>query len=125
MTLSKITDLFLYESLDKLSTIFKGDHIMKTTSFQSPITRGLSTLAVILSFLVTQGALITQANVQAAPLAAVVTVGAGSYNTTLPAGRLTPSNSAGTAVSPKRTASLTGPMPTNDWWSSLGFQRNA
>jgi endoglucanase Acf2 len=98
---------------------------MKTPSFQFSTTRGLSTLAVILIFLVTQTTLIFQTPALAAPLATVVTVGAGSYNTTLPAGRLPPSNSAGTAISPKRTASLTGPMPTNDWWSSLGFQRFA
>src|SRR5436190_17364028 len=98
---------------------------MKTLSFQPLTLRGLGLLTVILSFVVSQSALISQTSVQAAPLAAVVPVGAGSYNTTLPAGRLTPSNSDGIAVSPKRTASLTGPMPTNDWWSSLGFQRFA
>ena len=60
---------------------------------------------------------------QAAPLAAVVSVGAGSYNTTLPAGGLVPSNNAGAAVAPKITANVTGAIPTNDWWSSLVWQR--
>jgi endoglucanase Acf2 len=53
---------------------------------------------------------------QAAPRAAAVGIGAGSYNTTLPAG------AAGPNGTPKRTANVTGPMPTNDWWSSLGWQ---
>jgi endoglucanase Acf2 len=50
-----------------------------------------------------------------------VQLGAGSYTTTLPAGRMGPSNSAGNPVQPKRTANVTGPMPTGDWWSSLGW----
>ena len=62
---------------------------------------------------------------QAAPLAAVVSVGAGSYNTTLPAGGLVPSNSNGAAVAPKITSNVTGAIPTNDWWSSLVWQRYA
>ncbi|KAB8146013.1 glycoside hydrolase [Chloroflexia bacterium SDU3-3] len=56
---------------------------------------------------------------------AASTVGAGSYTTTKPASIQLPSNSAGAAVTPKRTANVTGPMPTSDWWSSLGFQRYA
>lgn len=52
-------------------------------------------------------------------------VGLGSYTTTLPAGGKTPSNSDGVAISPKKTANVSGAMPTNDWWSSLGFQRYA
>jgi endoglucanase Acf2 len=57
--------------------------------------------------------------------AAPVAVGLGSYNTTLPAGAKVPDNSGGTPVTPKRTGNVTGAMPTNDWWSSLGWQRYA
>ena len=85
--------------------------------------RTLSVIGVILSFLVTQGALILQTPVHAAPLAAAVAVGLGSYNTTLPAGGGVPSNNAGAPVSPRVTANVTGAIPTNDWWSSLVWQR--
>ncbi|MDP1511811.1 glycosyl hydrolase [Paenibacillus sp. CMAA1739] len=44
-----------------------------------------------------------------------VTQGAGSYSTTLPAGAATPQNEI------YKTANVTGPMPTNDWWSSLAW----
>ena len=43
----------------------------------------------------------------------------------LPAGVKGPSNSDGNPVTPKRTANVRGPVPTNDWWSSLVFQRFA
>ena len=41
----------------------------------------------------------------------------------LPPGVSGPSNNAGTPVFPKKTANVRGPIPTNDWWSSLVFQR--
>lgn len=59
----------------------------------------------------------------AAPLASAISVGLGSYNTTLPAGGMVPSNLPGAPVSPKITANVTGPIPTNDWWTSLVWQR--
>ena len=43
--------------------------------------------------------------------------------TALPPGAQGPSNNAGTPVAPKKTANVRGPIPTNDWWSSLVFQR--
>ncbi|MFB9725464.1 glycosyl hydrolase [Haloechinothrix salitolerans] len=53
-----------------------------------------------------------------------ITVGAGSYSDTRPAGTSGPSSNTGTPVSPKVTAAVRGePVPTNDWWSSLAFQR--
>ncbi|MEU4445806.1 glycosyl hydrolase [Actinosynnema sp. NPDC050801] len=53
-----------------------------------------------------------------------VTVGAGSYATTRPAGAVGPSDSNGAPLTPKVTARMAGrPVPTNDWWSSLAFQR--
>ncbi len=58
--------------------------------------------------------------------AAVVSVGAGSYRNDRPAGTVGPSNSDGAAVTPKVTAAMAGrPVPTNDWWSSLVWQRYA
>lgn len=55
-----------------------------------------------------------------------VPVGAGSYAGTRPAGTSGPTNSDGAAVSPKVTARMAGqPPPTNDWWSSLIWQRYA
>ncbi|MEE4568773.1 glycosyl hydrolase [Paenibacillus polymyxa] len=44
-----------------------------------------------------------------------VTQGTGSYLTTLPAGAATPQNEI------YKTANVTSPMPTNDWWSSLAW----
>ncbi|CAA9557341.1 MAG: GH81 / GH18 [uncultured Truepera sp.] len=41
----------------------------------------------------------------------------------LPPGAAGPSNNAGAPVAPKITANVRGPVPTNDWWSSLVFQR--
>ncbi|ONI91213.1 glycoside hydrolase [Saccharothrix sp. ALI-22-I] len=56
--------------------------------------------------------------------AGAVTVGAGSYATTRPAGAVGPSNADGAPVTPKVTSRMAGrPVPTNDWWSSLAFQR--
>lgn len=58
--------------------------------------------------------------------AAVISVGAGGYRTDRPAGTVGPSNSDGAPVSPKVTAAMAGrPVPTNDWWSSLVWQRYA
>ena len=55
----------------------------------------------------------------------VVPVGEGSYTTDRPAGAKGPDNSDGAPVSPKVTSRVTGPVPTNDWWSSLIWQRYA
>jgi endoglucanase Acf2 len=51
-------------------------------------------------------------------------VGAGSYSDTRPSGTSGPTTNTGTPVKPKVTAAAQGkPVPTNDWWSSLAFQR--
>ena len=53
-------------------------------------------------------------------------VGAGSYTTTLPAGAALPSACGDLATNPRRhlTANApAGPVPTNDWWSSLVYKR--
>ncbi|MFC4534511.1 glycosyl hydrolase [Sphaerisporangium dianthi] len=57
--------------------------------------------------------------------AATVSVGAGGYTTDLPAGASGPADSTGAPVSPKITSAVTAKVPTNDWWSSLAFQRYA
>ncbi|WP_418959421.1 glycosyl hydrolase [Streptomyces tritici] len=61
----------------------------------------------------------------AAPAAAAaVPVGAGSYSDTRPAGTSGPTTNTGAPVTPKVTAAARDlPVPTNDWWSSLAFQR--
>ncbi|MCD1261292.1 IPT/TIG domain-containing protein [Paenibacillus athensensis] len=49
--------------------------------------------------------------------AATVTVGAGSYTNTLPAGATGPQSTI------YKTSSVTGAVPTNDWWSSLAWKQ--
>ncbi|WP_348652605.1 glycosyl hydrolase [Streptomyces sp. WMMC500] len=61
-----------------------------------------------------------------ASAAAVIPVGNGSYSDTRPAGTSGPVDNAGQPVSPKVTERVADrPVPTNDWWSSLAFQRAA
>ncbi|MGW6917528.1 glycosyl hydrolase [Kitasatospora sp. NPDC054939] len=56
--------------------------------------------------------------------AATVPVGLGGYSTTRPAGTVGPSDTNGTPLTPKVTARAAGrAAPTNDWWSSLIYQR--
>ncbi|MFJ6698037.1 glycosyl hydrolase [Streptomyces sp. NPDC091272] len=56
--------------------------------------------------------------------AATVPVGSGSYSDTRPAGTSGPTTNTGAPVTPKVTPAAKGkPVPTNDWWSSLAFQR--
>ncbi|HEY1012185.1 MAG TPA: hypothetical protein VGE07_05715, partial [Herpetosiphonaceae bacterium] len=59
------------------------------------------------------------------PALAATSVGLGSYTTVLPPGGSLPSNNTGGVVAPKITSNVTGAIPTNDWWSSLVFQRYA
>ncbi|MFD8922220.1 glycosyl hydrolase [Streptomyces sp. NPDC059569] len=57
-------------------------------------------------------------------MAANVPVGSGSYSDSRPAGTSGPTTNTGTPVTPKVTeAARARPLPTNDWWSSLAFQR--
>ncbi|MFD7115999.1 glycosyl hydrolase [Streptomyces sp. NPDC059922] len=57
-------------------------------------------------------------------LAANVPVGSGSYSDSRPAGTSGPTTNTGTPVTPKVTeVARARPLPTNDWWSSLAFQR--
>jgi endoglucanase Acf2/chitodextrinase len=56
--------------------------------------------------------------------AAPIEVGKGSYSDVRPAGRQGPSNNGGQGVKPKVTPVMADKaVPTNDWWSSLIFQR--
>ncbi|MBD0839408.1 glycosyl hydrolase [Streptomyces sp. TRM68416] len=56
--------------------------------------------------------------------AATIPVGAGSYSDTRPPGTTGPTTNTGTPITPKVTSAARGkPVPTNDWWSSLAFQR--
>ncbi|GAA1902482.1 hypothetical protein GCM10009716_10460 [Streptomyces sodiiphilus] len=56
--------------------------------------------------------------------AATVEVGKGSYSDVRPPGRQGPSDFDGRPVTPKVTSAMADePVPTNDWWSSLVFQR--
>ncbi|GGX15166.1 glycosyl hydrolase [Streptomyces chryseus] len=56
--------------------------------------------------------------------AATIPVGSGSYSDVRPAGTSGPTTNTGTPVTPKLTAAAKDkPLPTNDWWSSLAFQR--
>src|SRR5258706_2427475 len=76
-------------------------------------------LSILLGLLTVSGSL----SVQAAPLAAVVNVGAGSYNTTLPVGGGVPSNNAGGAGAPKINAKVNRPIPTHYRVAALGLER--
>jgi len=58
-------------------------------------------------------------------IAAVVPVGLGSYSDQLPSGLVYPTDGNGAAIAPAKTSKVTGAIPTNDWASSLVFQRTA
>ncbi|MAJ45994.1 MAG: hypothetical protein CBC35_01685 [Planctomycetes bacterium TMED75] len=51
--------------------------------------------------------------------------GAGTYHSDVPEGRERPSNSSGQPVSPRLSGEFEGPVPTNDWSSSIAFPRYA
>ena len=58
--------------------------------------------------------------------ASAATVGAGSYAETLPAGRSLPTGCGSISTNPRQYvtgAAPAGPVPTNDWWSSLLYKR--
>jgi endoglucanase Acf2 len=61
----------------------------------------------------------------AGPSAAeVVRLGRGSFSTSLPPGAKGPADSRGQPAEPAVSARVKGPVPTNDWWSSLVWKRN-
>ncbi len=55
----------------------------------------------------------------------IVEVGRGSYYAEIPDGYERPSNNNGQAVSPRLRGDFEGPTPTNEWWSSLIWERYA
>jgi endoglucanase Acf2 len=58
--------------------------------------------------------------------AEAATVGAGSYTETLPAGAKLPSGCGAMSTNPRQyltSNAPAGPVPTNDWWSSLLFKK--
>lgn len=54
-------------------------------------------------------------------MAQSVSVGNGSYSTSLPAGAVGPQNVDGVDISPKISGNFSQPVQTNDFWSSLIF----
>ncbi|MFI8221474.1 glycosyl hydrolase [Streptomyces sp. NPDC085932] len=86
---------------------------------RSPRTR---TTAVLMALVLAMFGLTTTGAPPAA--AATIPVGEGSYSDTRPPGTAGPATNTGTPVTPKLTPAAKGrPVPTNDWWSSLAFQR--
>ncbi|MFI1938621.1 glycosyl hydrolase [Streptomyces purpureus] len=84
--------------------------------------RARPTAAFLLTTALAAAALTGPAAAPAA--AATIPVGSGSYSDTRPAGTSGPTNHTGAPVLPKLTAAAQNrPVPTNDWWSSLAFQR--
>jgi len=58
-------------------------------------------------------------------VAAPVPVGQGSVLDRLPSGQAGPADTKGTKVLPRTATGTVGPYPTNDWWSSVIFPRDA
>lgn len=50
--------------------------------------------------------------------------GLGSYTTTLPTGGDLPQDQNGNPVTPAVDSNITGPVPTNDWWTSLVWKND-
>jgi hypothetical protein len=62
----------------------------------------------------------------ARPAEAATSVGAGSYTTTLPAGQSLPTGCGDISTNPRGALTAnapSGPVPTNDWWSSILFKK--
>ena len=55
---------------------------------------------------------------------AIVQLGSGSYTTDLPPGGNPPQYNNGATAYPAVTGNVTGPTPTNDWWTSLVYKNN-
>ncbi|MDX2116961.1 MAG: glycosyl hydrolase [Planctomycetota bacterium] len=55
----------------------------------------------------------------------VINAGWGSYYADTPSSFERPVNSSGTAVTPRITGNYSGPPQTNEWWSSLIWQRSS
>src|SRR5688572_6270384 len=77
------------------------------------MTRGMQSTPFVRLTIAALSVLAIGSNVWADDL---VKVGAGSYTTRLPEG------AKGPPAAIYRTAKVKGPMPTNDWWSSLAWK---
>ncbi|WP_354639441.1 glycosyl hydrolase [Kitasatospora camelliae] len=87
--------------------------------------RGAAAAATALA-LAAAAALTATVGAGQAAAASTVPVGLGGYADTRPAGTVGPGNSDGAPVTPKVTPNAAGKAaPTNDWWSSLIYQRYA
>ncbi|WP_431677937.1 glycosyl hydrolase [Kitasatospora sp. KL5] len=92
---------------------------MKLRSLRSPA-------AAVTALALAAAAALTATVAAGSAAAATVPVGLGGYADTRPAGTVGPSNADGAPVTPKVTARMAGKaVPTNDWWSSLVYQRYA
>jgi endoglucanase Acf2 len=81
--------------------------------------------ASVLALSLTAGTLLAASAARPAE-AATTTVGAGSYTTTLPAGRSLPTGCGDISTNPRGAltdAAPKGAIPTNDWWSSILFKK--
>ncbi|EGX58436.1 putative glycosyl hydrolase [Streptomyces zinciresistens K42] len=77
----------------------------------------------VLAVLSAAGGLTTTVGADVAT-AATIDVGRGSYSDVRPPGQQGPTDSTGRPVKPKVTPAMADkPVPTNDWWSSLAYQR--
>ncbi|MFG1994459.1 glycosyl hydrolase [Actinoplanes sp. NPDC048988] len=84
--------------------------------------RGLAALLA----LVTAGGVAVLTEAAHTESASAAPVGAGSYTETLPAGRSLPTGCGSISTNPRQHVTgnaPAGPVPTNDWWSSLLFKR--
>ncbi|MBS0191024.1 MAG: glycosyl hydrolase [Phycisphaerales bacterium] len=55
----------------------------------------------------------------------VVPAGSGSYYNGVPSGYAVPTNADGAPCLPRTATGFSGPVPTNEWWSSLVYPRAA
>jgi endoglucanase Acf2 len=81
--------------------------------------RVLIALSIIVTMLLSGFIVSGSSQPQQAHAASIVPVGSGSYTQALPPNVATPPNTI------YRTARVTGPMPTSDWWTSVAWTQPA
>jgi len=86
-----------------------------------PTPLSVSSLRLVLSAALACAAVISP---RAAHAQSPVPAGAGSYWSSTPTGFERPVNTLGSAVFPRTSATFAGPPQTNEWWSSLIWQRD-
>ena len=85
-------------------------------SWSSKRIRVLIALAIVIATLLVSAIVVPIHHTQAQ---SIVPVGAGSYTTAVPPNVSTPPSTI------YRTSNVTGPMPTNDWWTSVAWTQPA